>query len=65
MGKSKAVTFIAAVDFTGYPFGAAHLFKAGEPSIPVPESYAALMRDKGLVKAGTDFTAVAEPKAEK
>lgn len=47
-------TFIPAESFTGWPMpyeenrdGVA--FKAGVESGPVPESFAALMREKGLV----------------
>lgn len=63
MAKVKRVTFIPAVDFTGYPFGHKHQFQADVTSIPVAESFAELMRDKALVKAGTHFIPVAdEPK---
>jgi hypothetical protein len=56
MGKTTKVTFIPAAAFTGYPHGTKHEFQADVPSIPVVESFAELMRDKGLVKAGTHFT---------
>ena len=60
------VTFVPAVEFTGYPYGHKHLFKAGVTSIPVAESYAVLMREKGLVLAGTHFTPIEdEPKDAK
>lgn len=47
-------TFIPAVDFTGYPQPyetnkKGVEFKAGVESIPVPESFAQLMREKLLV----------------
>ena len=67
MAKAEApqrVTFVPAVDFEGYPYGNKHQFKAGEPSIPVQLSYAELMKGKGLVKPGTHFTPVDEPKAD-
>jgi hypothetical protein len=66
MAKPNKVTFTAAIDFTGYPFGAKHEFKADKTSIPVAESFAEMMREKGLVKNGTHFTPVSdEPKDTK
>jgi len=58
MAKAKdtsRVTFVADTDFTGYPYGHKTAFKAGERSVPVAESFAELMREKGLVRAGTQF----------
>ena len=54
----KRVTFTPAADFTGYPYGHKTAFTADQRSIPVAESYAELMRDKGLVKLGTQFVEV-------
>ena len=65
MGKINKVTFIPAVDFTGFPVNRPVQFKADVTSIPVDESFAELMRDKGLVKPGTHFTPVEEPKDTK
>lgn len=57
---SARVTFTPAVDFTGYPYGHRVEFKADQRSDPVAESYAELMREKGLVKAGTQFLVAEE-----
>ncbi|KQS95395.1 hypothetical protein [Rhizobium sp. Leaf386] len=57
----KLVVFTPAVGFTGYPFGDAVHFDAGGDSIPVPEDFAILMREKGHVAPGTQFR---EPKKE-
>lgn len=53
-GEEKRVTFVPAVEFTGYPEPyrtnrKGTLFKAGVESIPVPPAFADLMREKGLV----------------
>jgi hypothetical protein len=51
------ITFLPAVTFTGFPDGDHRnpvLFKAGVESAPVPEEYAQLMRDKGLVATEAD-----------
>ncbi len=50
------VTFIPGVAFTGYPDGKSKVaFRPDVASTPVPEAYPTLMREKGLVKAGTQF----------
>ncbi|HTV69840.1 MAG TPA: hypothetical protein VMF90_15005 [Rhizobiaceae bacterium] len=61
----KRVTFVPGVIFTGYPYGHKHLFVTDQRSIPVAESYAELMREKGLVKPGTQFVEVDEEKDQK
>jgi hypothetical protein len=51
------ITFLPAVTFTGFPDGNHRhpvLFKAGVESVPVPEAFAQLMRDKGLVATEAD-----------
>jgi len=65
MAAKKLVTFVPGVEFTGYPFGNKHVFRADETSIPVAESFAELMREKGLVKPNTHFTAVDADKEAK
>jgi len=47
-------TFIPSVTFDGYPFGEKVTFRAGVESIPVPEDYAALIREKGLAETASD-----------
>lgn len=50
-------TFVPAAHFTGFPFGKPVEFRKGKESIPVPEEFVQLMRDKGYV----DLTARREP----
>jgi len=50
------VTFTPSETFTGYPDGKTKvLFKAGIESEPVTETYAQLMRSKGLVAPHTQL----------
>ena len=54
--EEKPVTFTPAETFTGYPDGKTKtLFQAGVESEPVAESYAQLMREKGLVAPRTQL----------
>lgn len=62
--KTRRVTFVPAEDFTGYPFGHRTEFKTGQRSIPVAESFADLMREKGHVEPGKPFVPVKEDEAE-
>lgn len=59
--EEKLVTFKPAFGFVGYPFGTPVQFSEGIESIPVPEDYAQLMRDKGHVARGTQLH---EPKGD-
>lgn len=50
-------TFVPSAHFTGYPFGKPVEFRTGQESIPVPDEYVQLMREKGYV----DLTAQRAP----
>lgn len=50
-------TFVPSAHFTGFPFGEPVEFRKGKESIPVPDEFLALMREKGLV----DLTARRPP----
>jgi len=63
--EEKLVTFTPAETFTGYPDGKSKtLFQAGVDSEPVTESYAQLMREKGLVAPRTQLHEPQEDAAE-
>jgi hypothetical protein len=50
-------TFLPAVNFTGFPDGNHRnpvRFKVGVESVPVPEAFAQLVREKGLVATDAD-----------
>ncbi|KQS79827.1 hypothetical protein ASG25_21805 [Rhizobium sp. Leaf384] len=58
----KLVTFTPSETFDGYPDEKTKTrFTAGVESVPVPETYAQLMRDKGLVAPRTQLR---EPKED-
>lgn len=57
----KLVAFTPASSFTAYPAGKKTEFTAGVESIPVPEDFAQLMRDKGRIEKGTQLR---EPKKD-
>lgn len=60
--EEKLVTFTPSESFDGYPDDKTKVrFIAGVESAPVPESYAQLMRDKGLIAPRTQLH---EPKEE-
>lgn len=60
--EETLVTFKPAVSFDGYPDGKTKVrFEADVESVPVPETYAQLMRDKGHVAPRTQLH---EPKEE-
>ncbi|SER57676.1 hypothetical protein [Rhizobium sp. NFR03] len=60
--EEKLVTFTPTESFDGYPDDKTKVrFIAGVESVPVPETYAQLMRDKGLIVPRTQLH---EPKAD-
>lgn len=67
--EEKMVTFVPAETFTGWPLDdyatnrAGVIFTKNIESVPVPESYAALIRAKGLV-ADQSSEMVADTTAE-
>lgn len=65
----KLVSFVPSATFTGWPDGYSKEtrkgveFTAGVDSIPVPQSFADLMREKGLVADSKTTTADAGEKS--